>query len=186
MLSTRSLLLLPLLLISAPLSSSGLAGGAELPSMPGAQPVSPIQGRPPQSQCVPGFVQPSPAALARDLAAAKKRWAASGIRAYSFDFDQIAQPVLFPKTRITVSASGAVSIVESVPGSASPYAASATVEKLFEFIQQGISYARREPCAELKVRYALEGYPLSYASELRLINIADGGGSFAVSRFVKR
>ena len=154
--------------------------------MPGAQPVTPIQGRPTQSQCVPGFKQPSPAALTRDLAAAKARWTASGIRAYSFDFEQIAQPVLFPRTHITVSADGNVSLAESVPGTASPYAATATVEKLFEFVQQGIAYARREPCAELKVRYAPDGHPLSYASELRLVNIADGGASFTVSRFVGR
>lgn len=180
MTALRLLLTVPILL-----TSFSLAGGAgprlipTLPTLPGAQPVS-------GSRCVPGFVQPSPAALARDLAAARRRWSASGIRAYSFDFDQIAQPVRFPRTRITVGVGGKVSLTESVPGGASPYAATATVEKLFEFVQQGVAYARREPCSELGVRYAREGYPLSYASELRLVNIADGGASFTVSRFTRR
>jgi Family of unknown function (DUF6174) len=165
----RLTLLLPVLLLSSPAS----AGGAGLPGA-----VS-IGG------CVPGFVQPSPAALESQLRAARARWAASGIQSYRFDFDQIAQPVRFARTRITVLPGERLSAVTTDGNPASPTALGATVRGLFDNVRQSVAFARRQPCAELKVTYARDGHPLSLSLEQRNINIADGGASWAVSNFTR-
>ena len=167
----NSLRLVPLLLT---LSASALAGGAGGPAVPA-----------PANACVPGFVQPSPAALTRALAAAQARWKASGLRAYSYTFDQIAQPVRFPPTRIEVSGR-AIKATALQEGDPSVYARTASVEGLYGFIRGSLAFARNEPCAELKVRYAPDGHPLSLSLERRDLNIADGGGSWTVSDFRKR
>ena len=132
------------------LNSSALAGGASGPSIPGG--------------CVSSFVQPSPAALSRAVAAAQAHWKASGVRSYSFDFEQIAQPVRFPKTRITVSDGRVLSAVPLEPGTVSPQTARSSVEGLFLAIRQDIAYARTSPCTELKISYAPNGSPVSFAS----------------------
>ena len=157
------------------LTSSVLAGGAGGPA------ASPSAG------CVPGFVQPSPAALSRTLASAQARWKASGVRSYSFDFEQIAQPVRYPKTRITVSGGRVLSAVPLEPGTVSPQTARLSVEGLFLAIRQAIAYARTSPCTELKIRYAPNGSPVSFASQLQTPDtangMADGGASWTVSKF---
>ena len=163
--------LAPLLLT---LSVSALAGGVGGPAVSA-----------PANGCVPGFVQPSPAALTRALNSAQARWKASGIRAYSYTFDQIAQPVRFPPTRIEVSGR-AVRATALGEGDPSVYARTASVEGLYGFIRDSIDFARREPCAEVKVSYAPGGHPLSLSLERRDLNIADGGGSWTVSDFRKR
>ena len=165
--------LAPLLLT---LSASALAGGAGGPAVSAPAASAPVNG------CVSGFVQPSPAALTRALAAAQARWKASGLRAYSYTFDQIAQPVRFPPTRIEVSGR-AVRATALGEGDPSVYARKASVEGLFGFIRDSIAFARTEPCAELKVAYARDGHPLSLSLERRDLNIADGGGSWTVSGF---
>ncbi len=157
------------------LTSSALAGGAVGPTASAS------------AGCVPGFVQPSPAALSRTLAAAQTRWKASGVRSYSFDFEQIAQPVRFPKTLITVSGGRALSAVPLEPGTASPQTARLNVEGLFLAIRQDIAYARTSPCTELKISYAPNGSPVSFASQLQTPatanGMADGGASWTVSSF---
>lgn len=161
------------------LTSSALAGGAGGP--PAAAPSS--------AGCVAGFVQPAPSALGRALASAQTRWKAAGLRTYSFDFEQIAQPVRYPKTHVTVSA-GQVSARPVEEGDASAFAEKASVEELFGFIRQGIAFARTSPCTELKVTYAPDGHPLSFASQLQTPSTvngrADGGASWTVSDFRKR
>jgi len=155
------------------LNSSALAGGASGPSIPGG--------------CVSSFVQPSPAALSRAVAAAQAHWKASGVRSYSFDFEQIAQPVRFPKTRITVSDGRVLSAVPLEPGTVSPQTARSSVEGLFLAIRQDIAYARTSPCTELKISYAPNGSPVSFASQLQTPDtangMADGGASWTVSNF---
>ncbi|WP_407538532.1 DUF6174 domain-containing protein [Deinococcus radiomollis] len=164
--------LAPLLLT---LSTSVLAGGAGGPA--------------PASGCVPGFVQPSPAALTRALAAAQVRWKATGIHDYSYTFEQIAQPVRFPPTRIEVSGK-AVRATALTGGDPSVYAQKASVEGLYRFIRDAIAFARSEPCAELKVEYAPDGRPLRFSSQLQTPitanAIADGGASWTVSDFRRR
>ena len=135
--------------------------------------------------CAPSFVRPSPVVLSRDLAAAERRWRASGLQTYSFTFEQTAQPVRYPATRIEVTGR-TVRATPSGEGDASAFAHGASVEGLFGFIRQGAAYARTSPCTELKVRYAPDGHPLSYASDLRLVNIADGGASWTVRGFRRR
>lgn len=163
---------LPLLFM---LVSPVLAGGAGGPAASAS------------AACVPGFVQPSPAALNRTLASAQTRWKASGVRSYSFDFEQIAQPVRFPKTRITVSGGRVLSAVPLEPGTVSAQAARLSVEGLFLAIRQDIAHARTSPCTELKVSYAPNGSPVSFASQLQtpttVNGMADGGASWTVSTF---
>ncbi|MGY2893719.1 DUF6174 domain-containing protein [Deinococcus sp. UYEF24] len=165
------------------LTSSALAGGAGGPAapVPGGGPVS--------NGCVAGFVQPSPAALGRALASAQARWKASGIRAYSFDFEQIAQPVRYPKTHIEVTGR-AIKATALEEGDPSVFAGKASVEGLFLAIRQSVAYARTSPCTELKVTYAPDGHPLSFAVQLQTPDtangMADGGASWTVSNFNRR
>jgi Family of unknown function (DUF6174) len=154
-------------------STLAVAGGADS-ALPGAVSVG---------GCVPGFVQPSPAALERQLRAARARWAASGIQSYRFDFDQIAQPVRFARTSITVLPGERLKAVTTDRSPASTTALGATMRGLFDNIQQSVAFVRRQPCAELKVSYAQDGHPLSLSLEQRNINIADGGASWTVSSF---
>ena len=164
---------LTLILSTLILTSVALAGGAGGPSASVA--------------CVPGFVQPSPTRLSRTLASAQARWKASGVRSYSFDFDQIAQPVRFPKTRITVSGGRVLSAAALEPGTVSTQTARLNVEGLFLGIRQAIAYARTSPCTELKISYAPNGSPVSFASQLQTPTtangMADGGASWTVSTF---
>ena len=164
---------LTLILSTLILTSVALAGGAGGPSASVA--------------CVPGFVQPSPAALSRTLTSAQARWKASGVRSYSFDFEQIAQPVRFPKTRITVSGGRVLSAAALEPGTVSTQTARLNVEGLFLGIRQAIAYARTSPCTELKISYAPNGSPVSFASQLQTPTtangMADGGASWTVSTF---
>ena len=168
---TRLRLVVPTLTLV--LTTAALAGGAGSPA-PG---ITVLGG------CVPGFVQPSSTELARQLKAAQARWKASGIQAYSFDFDQIAQPVRFALTRITVRPSDRLNAVTPDGDPPSPAALRATVHGLFDSIAQSIAFARRQPCVELKVGYAPDGHPVSLSLEQRNVNIADGGASWTVSGF---
>jgi Family of unknown function (DUF6174) len=165
------------------LTSTAVAGGVQsssvrLAAMPGSVSLG---------GCVPGFVQPSPAVLSRQLALARARWQKSGIHNYSFVFDEIAQPVRFPRTQVSVSndlrGNIGVSAHTLESGTISPRIKSTTIEHLFRSVEQSIAFARKQPCAELKVRYASDGHPLSLALEQRNVNIADGGGSWTVSSF---
>ncbi|WP_407570272.1 DUF6174 domain-containing protein [Deinococcus altitudinis] len=165
------------------LTTSALAGGA-------GGPAAPVPGRSPvPNGCVPGFVQPSPAALSRDLVAAQARWKASGALAYRFDFEQIAQPVRYPKTRIEVTG-GSVRATALEEGDPSVFAAKASAQGLFLAIRQSVASARTSPCTELKVTYAPDGHPLSFSSQLQTPatanGMADGGASWTVSNFRKR
>lgn len=91
----------------------------------------------------------------------------------------------YPATRIEVTGR-TVRATLSEDGDDSVFAHKASFEGLFGLIRQGVAYARSTPCTELKVRSAPEGHPRSYGSELRLVNIADGGASWTVSRFSQR
>ena len=160
------------------LTSSALAGGAGGPSVSGGRPVT--------DGCVAGFVQPSPAALSHTLASAQARWKASGIRSYSFDFEQIAQPVRSPKTQIEV-VGRTIRATALEEGDPSAFAGKASVEGLFLAIRQSVASARTSPCTELKVTYARDGHPLSFAVQLQtpstVNGMADGGASWTVSDF---
>lgn len=149
--------------------------------MPGS---TPLNATP--NGCQPGFVQPSAAALTRELNAARARWAASGIRTYRYTFSQVAAPVRFPATEVTVSAGRVLSARPTEPGEASAQARRASVEGLFTFIEQSVAYARTEPCTEIRVTYARAGYPLTWSTEPRRLNIADGNGFWAVTGFTRR
>lgn len=151
---------------------SALAGGA---GGPAASP----------GRCLPGFVQPSPAALMQALASAQARWRATGIRSYGFTLDQISQPVRYPRVRIEVSGQ-AVQVTALEPGIPSASARKSSVEGLYRSVLDSIAFARSEPCAEVKVSYASDGHPISFSLAQINPNIADGGVSWTVSDFRRR
>ncbi|MFC6662293.1 DUF6174 domain-containing protein [Deinococcus multiflagellatus] len=158
--------------MSVPGRAAGPGGGAGAPG-------------PAAEGCRPGFVRPNFAALSRELAQARARWAAQGLSAYSYEVRQVAAPVLLPATRVTVR-DGAVVALNLVPGEAgqpSPLAR-LTVEGRFDSLAQTLRYQATLPCPEVRIRYdpAL-GLPVYLYSGRGDKGIADGFGEWTVSRF---
>lgn len=141
----------------------------------------------PSSPCVPGYVRPDLARMQTELTAARARWQAAGVRDYSYDFRQIASPVLFPTVRVTVRG-GAVQGVALVAGqTGEPSAqARATVEGRFTDIAGALSYQRTQPCPLLQVTYdARDGHPTRLSSGTGEVNVADGDGEWTLTNFTR-
>jgi len=134
---------------------------------------------------VPDYTRPDFAALERDLAAARARWSAAKVRDYSYDFAQVAAPVLFPTVRVTVRG-GAVSEVILAPDQTGEIGgqAGATVEERFAAIAETLRGQREQPCPDVQVDYdPADGYPTRLYSGSREENIADGWGEWRVTNF---
>ncbi|GHF56526.1 hypothetical protein HNQ07_003667 [Deinococcus metalli] len=134
--------------------------------------------------CRDGYVRPDFAALTRQLRAARARWAAAGVRDYTYDLHQIAAPVLFPDTRVSVRAGRAVSSA-ILPGQegAPNQLARKTVEERFDDIARTLSLRRAAPCPEVRVSFdPRSGYPTHFYSGLGDAGIMDGFGEWTLTR----
>lgn len=163
-------------LLALALLSVAQAGGREGP--PPAAPSSP---------CVPGYVRPDLARMQTELNAARARWQAAGVRDYSYDFRQIASPVLFPAVRVTVRG-GTVQGVALVAGqTGQPSEQSrATVEDRFTNIAGALEYQRSQPCPLLEVTYdPQDGHPTRLSSGTGELNVADGDGEWTLTNFTR-
>jgi hypothetical protein len=149
-----------------------------------------LEGPPPaapSSPCVPGHVRPDLAGMRAELTAARARWQAAGVRDYSYDFRQIASPVLFPTVRVTVRG-GAVRGVALVAGqTGQPSAqARATVEGRFMGIAGALNYQRTQSCPLLEVTYdPQDGHPTRLYSGTGERNVADGDGEWTLTNFTR-
>lgn len=158
------------------LLSVAQAGGREGP--PPAAPSSP---------CVPGYVRPDLARAQAELTAARARWQAAGVRDYSYDFRQIASPVLFPTVRVTVRGGTVqgVALVAGQTGQPSPQARGA-VEDRFQNVAEALAYQRTQPCPLLEVTYDVrDGHPTRLSSGNGELNVADGDGEWTLTNFTR-
>ncbi|PTA68138.1 DUF6174 domain-containing protein [Deinococcus arcticus] len=152
--------------LAAPLAQAGGAGAPQ-PAVPG---------------CRPGYVRPDFAALNRQLAQARARWAAQGLTRYRYEIRQVAAPVLLPATQVTVK-DGAVLAAPVQPGPVNTLAR-LTVEGRFASLAQTLQYQATTPCPEVQVRYdAALGFPVYLYSGRGDNGIADGYGEWTVSAF---
>ncbi len=144
-------------------------------------------GAPPSRQvvCAPGYVRPDFAALERELAAARARWAGARPPTYWYDFEQVAAPVMFPPVRVAVGGGAVREVLPLVTdGGSPPPLAPATVEDRFEQIAQTLILVRRQPCPVVEAEYDLRlGYPTRLYSGSGEANIADGWGEWRVTNF---
>lgn len=169
----RPLLLLALTALT--LTSAAHAGGGGAPT----------GVRPPAQGCRPDYVRPDFAALTRQLQLARARWAATGIRDYTYDVHQIAAPVLFPDTRVTVVNGRAVgsAVKPGQEGDPTPLSLK-TVEGRFDDIASTLAYRRGTRCPEVTIRYDPQrGYPTYLYSGMGDAGIMDGFGEWTVSNF---
>lgn len=135
--------------------------------------------------CVPGYSRPDFTVLERDLAAARARWQAAGVRDYRYDFAQVAAPLRFPAVRVTVRG-GAVASVERLPGESGEPSAQArgTVEARFADVAQVLRGQRKQACPVVEVEYdAQDGHPTRLYSGSGAANVADGWGEWRVTGF---
>ncbi|MVN85330.1 hypothetical protein GO986_00935 [Deinococcus sp. HMF7620] len=161
--------LLGLLMTAAPLAQAGGAGG-------------PV---PASGVCRPGYVRPDFVALNRQLRQARTLWQAQGLKTYRYDVRQVAAPVLFPTTRVTVRG-GQVTGTALAPGESgepSPLAR-LTLEGRFDTVAQILREQARARCPDVRVSYdpAL-GFPVLLYSGLGDGGIADGFGEWTVTNF---
>ncbi len=165
------------LLASLALSGTALLGHAQAGGGGGRAP----------EVCRADYVRPSFTRLEADLASARARWAAQHIRAYSYDFSQVAAPARFPAVRVTVRP-GAAPVTAVLPGEEGEPAAQAgvTVEARFRQVAQALVSWRGQPCPEVRVTYdRATGVPQSFYSGSGLANIADGFGEWRMTNFTR-
>lgn len=161
-------------LLALTLAAPAFAGGAGGPA------VTPLN-----TTCRADYVRPDFTALSRQLQAARARWAATGVRSYRYDVRQVAAPVLFPETRVTVT-NGRVTSAVLKPGEAGEpnRLARQTVEQRFAAIAQTLAYQRPNRCPEVRVSYdPARGYPTALYSGMGDGGIADGYGEWTVTNF---
>ncbi|BDP42557.1 hypothetical protein DAETH_25260 [Deinococcus aetherius] len=147
----------------------------------------PVGGPAQVGQCAPGYVRPDLAVLERDLAAARERWTAAGVRDYSHDFAQVSAPLRFPTVRVSVRGgmAQAVSLAPGETGEPSPQAR-ATVEDRFANIAQALEAQREQPCPAVEVEYdGRDGHPTRFYSGTRQANVADGWGEWRITNFTR-
>lgn len=164
--------LLGVLTLSA-LTTAAHAGGAD----------APVQGAP--FGCRPGYVRPDFRALNAQLTQARARWAAQGLRDYRYDLNQIAAPVLFPGTRVTVQAGRVtgVALTLGAQGAPSPLAAR-TMEARFAEMAATLTAQRNTPCPLVQQSFdPVLGYPTRFASGLGDAGLADGFGEWRLTSF---
>ncbi|WP_216327257.1 DUF6174 domain-containing protein [Deinococcus aestuarii] len=147
----------------------------------------PVGGPAQVGPCAPGYVRPDFAVLERDLAAARARWTAAGVRDYSHDFAQVSAPLRFPTVRVSVRG-GMAQAVRLAPGeTGEPGAqARATVEDRFANIAQALEGQREQPCPAVEVEYdGRDGHPTRFSSATRQANVADGEGEWRITNFTR-
>ncbi|GGK22297.1 hypothetical protein GCM10008955_14760 [Deinococcus malanensis] len=124
--------------------------------------------------------------LNRQLQAAQAKWAAAGLRNYTYDLRQLAAPVLFPEVRITVRNSRRTSlkpvqgdVMVALPMTAGP------MEERFATVRQTLRAQQQTRCPDLKLRFdpAL-GYPTLVYSGTAEANVADGYGEWSIRRLL--
>ncbi|UBV41840.1 DUF6174 domain-containing protein [Deinococcus taeanensis] len=163
--------LLGMLTLSA-LTPAAHAGGAD----------APVQGA--TFGCRPGYVRPDFRALNAQLTQARARWAAQGLRDYRYDLKQIAAPVLFPGTRVTVQA-GRVTGVALTPGAQGAHSplAARTMEARFAEMAATLT-AQNAACPLVQQSFdPVLGYPTRFASGLGDAGLADGFGEWRLTSF---
>lgn len=137
--------------------------------------------------CVSGYQRPDFAALQQDLKAARIRWTAAGILDYSFDFTQVAQPLLLPTIHVVVRG-GTVESAEIVggnPSGATP-PTPGTVETSFQTISKTLTRQQATSCPAVSASYDPgDGHPTSFSSANLQANLADGGGSWTIQNFTR-
>jgi Family of unknown function (DUF6174) len=132
-------------------------------------------------------MRPNIAALTGDLAAARLRWKTANIQDYSYEIDQFAAPVGFPKVRVTVKNGTPISaeLVNPQPGEVLIMVGS-TIDQRFDEIASSISYASTTTCQEVSATYdATDGHPLRIDSGTALKGAEDGFGSLVFSNFTR-
>jgi len=147
------------------------AGGGGAPVLPRA--------------CRDGYVRPDFAALTRQLQAAQARWTAAAVRDYTYDVHQIAAPVLFPDTRVTVRAGRAVTtaILPGQEGAPNPLALR-TIEARFDDLARTLAARRMTPCPEVRISFDPRlGYPTHLYSGMGDAGIMDGFGEWTLTKF---
>ena len=138
------------------------------------------------ARCESGYTRPDFAALRSELVAAKALWKAKGFPNYNYDFSRFAAPVGFPVQRIQVIG-GKVSRVDLADGSGSlDMEQGKTVEGLFTDIETAIARQEGGTCALLSAAYdPRDGHPTQFGSGIATRGVADGFGTWAVSRFAQ-
>ncbi|MPY66939.1 hypothetical protein F8S09_09580 [Deinococcus sp. SDU3-2] len=142
---------------------------------------------PPQAVCAPGYVRPDFAALRRELASARTRWALAGIRDYAYDFTEVAAPVLFPAVRVSVRQRQvqAVAVAAGQQGEPGPNAWG-TVEDRFAAVASLLADGRSRPCPVVETDYDPQlGHPTRLYSGSGEANIADGWGEWRITNFTR-
>ncbi|MFC6748702.1 hypothetical protein [Deinococcus aquaticus] len=98
----RAALLIPAALVALSALNTAQAGGG------GPRPA-------PVATCRDGYVRPDFTALKAQLSRARTQWNVQRPASYTYDLRQIAAPVLFPETRVTV-VGGRVTRTDLLPG----------------------------------------------------------------------
>ncbi|GGL04805.1 DUF6174 domain-containing protein [Deinococcus radiotolerans] len=167
-------------LLAAALGSAALAGGGQTPPT-GAPTTAPFG-------CRAGYVRPDFAALNAQLNRARTLWAAQHPASYTYDVDQIAAPVLFPGTRVTVQA-GRVTGTALAPGqegTVNPTLAGRTVDARFTDMAATLNAQAKAPCPLVEQSFDPQlGYPTRFASGLGDAGIADGFGEWRITNFTR-
>lgn len=170
--SLRAALLLPAALVALGALNPAQAGGG------GPRPA-------PAATCRDGYVRPDFTALKAQLARARAQWNAGRPASYTYDLRQIAAPILFPDTRVTVQA-GRVTRTDLLPGQQGEpnQLAAQTIEARFDDLFQTLQFQSRAACPDVQLSFdpAL-GYPTRLYSGMGDNGIADGFGEWSIRNF---
>lgn len=168
----RASLLLPATLVALSALTPAHAGGG------GPRPA-------PAVTCRDGYVRPDFTALKAQLSRARARWNAQRPDSYTYDLRQIAAPVLFPETRVTV-VGGRVTRTDLLPGQEGEpnHLAPQTIEARFDDLFQTLQLQSRAACPDVQLSFdpAL-GYPTRVYSGMGDNGIADGFGEWSIRNF---
>ncbi|MCD0166941.1 DUF6174 domain-containing protein, partial [Deinococcus sp. 12RED42] len=119
------------------------------------------------------------------LARARAQWNAGRPASYTYDLRQIAAPVLFPETRVTV-VGGRVTRTDLLPGQEGEpnQLAAQTIEARFDDLFQTLQRQSRAACPDVQLSFdpAL-GYPTRLYSGMGDGGIADGFGEWTIRNF---
>lgn len=166
-------------LLAAALGSAALAGGGTAPLNPASQTTAPFG-------CRAGYVRPDFRALTAQLTQARALWASRRPANYTYDVNQIAAPVLFPGTRVTVSG-GRVTRTALAPGqegTVNPALSARTMDARFDEMAATLKAQAKAPCPIVRQTFdSAYGYPTRFASGLGDEGIMDGFGEWTISNF---
>jgi hypothetical protein len=162
----------------AAVTGAALAGGGSGPRT-GAPTTAPFG-------CRAGYVRPDFKALNAQLTQARALWASQRPANYTYDVNQIAAPVLFPGTRVTIRG-GRVTRTALVPGqegTVNPALSARTMDARFDEMAATLKAQAKAPCPIVRQTFdpAL-GYPTRFASGLGDEGIMDGFGEWNISNF---